>query len=185
MNILLGSAASQGGFDTNRVFLCVIRVMAEVKCLLKLLKSHSWMAIKGRTSDDYMDVSAAACFRRVWCPVFVGDVNSSSSLACGMVKLPMSYQVWVFSWASVRWWAEHVVLSVVSSLERNASRVDKWSLLLLLCAVVWGLSTSHSCLLHGMVRGTKALLKPFFCRFLSFSIGLHLPQLLYTSAVCA
>lgn len=93
MNVLLDSTASQEGFDTDRVILGIIKIMAGVKCFLKLLKSHSCMAIRDTTRNDYVDISADACFMRALCPLFMGYRNSFSSLACGMVELLMSYCV--------------------------------------------------------------------------------------------
>lgn len=128
------------------------------------------------------------------CTVFVRDVNSYSSLARGVAELLLPCCVRVFSPASCSVtsspWDGHLAMAKChqrsGAASSSASEVDKLRPLLLLHAFVWGLSTSHSCLLRAMVRSAKALLlKLVFCRFLRYSLHLYLLRHIYTSALCA
>lgn len=136
-----------------------------------------------------------AYFTRIRSSLSVGDGISFHhwlSLVHGMAELLMPNCVWVFSLASHSVpggsCSAHLVMAQCHQCPGAAAsalpKVGKLGFLGLLSAFVCDLSTSHSCLLHGMVRAAKALLlKPVFHWFLS--LCLHLPQHIYTSTFCA
>lgn len=177
----------------HSLFLCIIKIVADVKHLLKLFKSHFWMTIRGRTQWLCGNCCCCLLYKGVM-PCFCGSCEYLfltgmwySGATDVLLGMNISFSLFFNDLLSMQCSPCHVhVSSGLWSSKIKCSEVDKLSPLLLVCAFVWDLSTSHSWWLHGMVRGAKALLlKPVFQRFLAYSLCLHLPQHIYTNALCA